>query len=562
MSEAKIKKEEIDWVAYYDNPLLTLDRFLSNAVMIAPDAEGLIERSFDSVFSRKIWVHKLLEEAMQVSLKDKFCVVQHHISHAASAFYPSPFQEAVILTIDGVGEWDTTTIGIGKGKDIKLHKSIEYPHSLGLLYSAFTYFCGFRVNSGDYKFMGLAPYGKPKYYELIKENIIDIKEDGSYRINLDYFDYQNGRTMVSDKMAELFGGPRRLPESDITKREMDIAASVQKVLEEVVLRMVRYAKSTIGEGIDNLVMAGGVALNCVANGKIQEQKIFRNIWIQPAAGDAGGALGAAMYTTFQKSDIERKVSVTDSQRGSLLGPEYGSDFIEEYLTQNAYPFHVYENGDLYEVLAKELADNKIIGLIQGRMEFGPRALGARSIIANPCSAEMQSKLNLKIKYRESFRPFAPAVLEEDCQDFFKLDCPSPYMLLVSDVKEERRLPFDLEELMDDDNNMLPVVNRPRSDIPAVTHVDYSARIQTVNKNTNPYLYHVLQEFKKITGTGMVVNTSFNVRGEPIVCTPADGYRCFMRTDMDVLVLGNVVLYKEEQPEFQEGTDWREQYELD
>lgn len=562
ISEAKIKKEDIDWVAYYDNPLLTLDRFLSNAVMIAPDAEGLIERSFTSVFSRKIWIHKLLEETMQVSLKDKFCVVQHHISHAASAFYPSPFQEAVILTIDGVGEWDTTTIGIGKGKDIKLYKSIEYPHSLGLLYSAFTYFCGFRVNSGDYKFMGLAPYGKPKYYELIKENIIDIKEDGSYRLNLDYFDYQNGRTMVSDKMTELFGGPRRLPESDITRREMDIAASVQKVLEEIVLRMVRYAKSTIGEGIDNLVMAGGVALNCVANGKIQEQKIFRNIWIQPAAGDAGGALGAAMYTAFQKSDIERKVFVTDSQRGSLLGPEYGNDFIEEYLTQNAYPFHVYKNGDLYEVLAKELADNKIIGLIQGRMEFGPRALGARSIIANPCSSEMQSKINLKIKYRESFRPFAPAVLEEDCQDFFKLDCPSPYMLLVSDVKEERRLPFDLEKLMDDDNNMLPVVNRPRSDIPAVTHVDYSARIQTVNKNTNPYLYRVLQEFKKITGTGMVVNTSFNVRGEPIVCTPEDGYRCFMRTDMDVLVLGNVVLYKEEQPEFQEGTDWREQYELD
>lgn len=485
------------------------------------------------------------------------------MSHAASAFFPSPYKEAIIITLDGVGEWATTTIGIGKDKKIELCEEIRFPHSIGLLYSAFTYFCGFKVNSGDYKFMGLAPYGIPKYEDIIREKLIDIKEDGSFRLNLDYFDFQYGRTMTNDKFAELFGGPRREPESLITQREMDIAASAQKVVEDIILRLVRHAKDKYGCGIDNLVLAGGVALNCVANGKIKNEGIFENMWIQPAAGDAGGALGSALYASYMYADIERKVEAGDSQKGSYLGPEYSVAEIEKWLREREYPFHQYKGESIYDEIAEKLVEGKVIGLFQGRMEFGPRALGNRSIIADARSEEMQVKLNLKIKFRESFRPFAPSVLFEDVNLYFEIDCESPYMLLVENVQESRRIISKVQNELDKyEGNMLEIVKQKRSDIPAVTHVDYSARIQTVTKEKNEYYYRLIKAFKEKTGCGVIVNTSFNVRGEPIVCTPQEAYDCFMRTQMDVLVLENMILYKEEQPIFEDNIDWKSQFELD
>lgn len=485
------------------------------------------------------------------------------MSHAASAFFPSPYKEAIIITLDGVGEWATTTIGIGKDKKIELCGEIRFPHSIGLLYSAFTYFCGFKVNSGDYKFMGLAPYGMPKYEDIIREKLIDIKEDGSFRLNLDYFDFQYGRTMTNDKFAELFGGPRREPESLITQREMDIAASAQKVVEDIILRLVRHAKDKYGCGIDNLVLAGGVALNCVANGKIKNEGIFENMWIQPAAGDAGGALGSALYASYMYADIERKVEAGDSQKGSYLGPEYSVAEIEKWLREREYPFHQYKGESIYDEIAEKLVEGKVIGLFQGRMEFGPRALGNRSIIADARSEEMQVKLNLKIKFRESFRPFAPSVLFEDANLYFEIDCESPYMLLVENVQESRRVISKVQNELDKyEGNMLEIVKQKRSDIPAVTHVDYSARIQTVTKEKNEYYYRLIKAFKEKTGCGVIVNTSFNVRGEPIVCTPQEAYDCFMRTQMDVLVLENMILYKEEQPIFEDNIDWKSKFELD
>ena len=561
MEEAKICADQIDAVVYYDNPLLTLDRFIQNTEALRNQTELLIERTFESMFSAKMWVHKSLEEALGCQLKGKFYVTKHHIAHAASAFYPSPFEKAIFITIDGVGEWATTTIGIGVDNNIKIVKQIDYPHSLGMLYSAFTYFCGFKVNSGDYKFMGLAPYGRPIYYDLIKEKMIEVKEDGSYRLNMEYFDYQNGKTMISDKFIEVLG-IKREPESQITRREMDIAASVQKLLEEIVLLIVKNAKQEFGQDIDNLVLAGGVALNCVANGKILRSNIFEKIWIQPAAGDAGGALGAALYYYYQKAKNKRNILCDDSQKGSYLGPEFSNVEIKRYLESRKIPYKYYDDKELYREVAKELAEEKIIGLYQGRMEFGPRALGNRSIIADPRSDKMQSKLNMKIKFRESFRPFAPSVLEEDLKEYFEIEAETPYMLLVANVKEERCIEFDVSKMLDDDTNMLPIVNCKRSDIPAVTHIDYSARIQSVNEKRNERYYNIIKEFKKMTGCGLVVNTSFNVRGEPIVCTPEDAYKCFMRTDMDVLILQNYILYKREQPTFEEDTDWREEYELD
>lgn len=563
LKEGGMGKEDVDIVVFYDNPLLTLDRYLKNIAAAGEDAEDVIRRSFDSVFSEKIWVHKLIESVLGEREDRKMLVCKHHISHAASAFYPSPFDCAVFITIDGVGEWETTTIGVGNGSELKIMEKINFPHSLGLLYSAFTYFCGFKVNSGDYKFMGLAPYGEPVYVDLIRRELIDIKPDGSYRLNMKYFDYQYGRAMTSKEFEKLFGGPRREPESVITKREMDIAASAQLVLEDIILRMVRHAKEAFGCGIDNLVLAGGVALNCVANGKIKNSNIFKNIWIQPASGDAGGSLGCALYATYQYAGIERKVIPDDSQKGSYLGPAYPEKEIEQYLEENSYAYHKYEKLILYQKIAMELADGKVIGLFQGRMEFGPRALGNRSIIADARSEGMQVKLNRKIKFRESFRPFAPSVLREDVQEYFELSGESPYMLLVENVLPERRkdtdIKSDLEKYQD---NMLEIVKKKRSDIPAVTHVDYSARIQTVSEETNPYYYNVIQEFKKLTGYSVIVNTSFNVRGEPIVCSPEDAYRCFMRTDMDILVLENYILYKSEQPAWTENTDWQKSYELD
>lgn len=566
LRQGGIDSDELEAVVYYDQPILTLDRFLKNTLALGNESEDLIEWSYKNMFAYKLWIHKQIEAAIgSLGKNGRLLVTKHHISHAASAFYPSPYNKAIILTIDGVGEWTTTAIGVGDGKSLKLCEEIRYPHSIGLMYSAFTYFCGFKVNSGDYKFMGLAPYGKPVYYDIIKEKIIDIKEDGSYCLNMKYFDYQNGRTMIrEDKFAEIFGGGRRQPESRITQREMDIASSVQKLTEEIIILLARHAKETYGEDIDNLVMAGGVALNCVANGKLQKEGIFKNIWIQPAAGDAGGALGAALYAYYVHYGSERIVSKPDSQKGSLLGPEFSNDEIEKYLVEKGYPYYKYnDKKEKNAKIASLLSEEKIIGLATGRMEFGPRALGNRSIIADCRSEYMQSRINLKIKYRESFRPFAPIVLEEKSEEYFDLPCNSPYMLKVGCVNNDRRNKFDLEKLLNQTNgDMLKIVSEPRSDIPAVTHVDYSARIQTVDSDRNKELYDLMSAYEKLTGCAVLVNTSFNVRGEPIVCTPKDAYECFMRTDMDVLVLEDNILFKEEQPEFVETEDWRKKYALD
>lgn len=564
LKEAMVTSEDIDYVVYYDNPLLTLDRFLKSVLALGVESKSLIEKTSESMFGTKIWVHQRLRDVLgKLGKQDKLLILNHHISHAASAFYPSPFEEAAFITFDGVGEWATTTIGYGQGKELKILKEIDYPHSVGLLYSAFTYFCGFKVNSGDYKLMGLAPYGESIYYNLIKEKIIDVKEDGSYRLHLEYFDFYRNNVMTNDAFAELFGGPKREQESEITKREMDMAASIQKVVEEIVLKTAVYARKLTG--MKNLVLAGGVALNCVANGKLLLENIFENIWIQPAAGDAGGALGAALYTYYTKINIPRKLCDTDTQKGSYLGPEFSEEEVCEYLEANGYPYHVYSTEEKNEVIAHLLADEKIVGLCNGRMEFGPRALGNRSIIGNARSVATQSQMNLKIKYRESFRPFAPSVLLEDTEEYFDLrGNESPYMLLCAPVVEERKIPFDMKQFYTENGkiDMLPIVNMARSDIPAVTHVDYSARVQTVRKDVNPEYYGIIEAFKKLTGFGVIVNTSFNVRGEPIVCTPKDAYECFIRTEMDALVYGNIILYKHEQPEFKDDVDWRKKYVLD
>ena len=564
--EGKIEPGDLHAVVYYDNPFLTMGRFIQNIKYAGGDSKDLINFSLESLLSRKIWIHNILSDSLgRLGIENKLFVTEHHISHAASAFFPSPYQKAAIITVDGVGEYATTTIGYGVDNHIKILQEIEYPHSLGLLYSAFTYFCGFKVNSGDYKLMGLAPYGNPVYYDLIKDKLIDIKEDGSYRLNMEYFDYIYGRCMTNEQFADLFGGERRKPESIITKREMDMAASVQKVIEEVIVLMAQHVKNMLGEDIENLVLAGGVALNCVANGILYQKKIFRNIWIQPAAGDAGGAVGAAMFYYFQYRNQERTAdSIHDRQKMSYLGPGYTNEQIASYLQENGYAYHTYvDKQEFLKKVAELLNEQNVIGLFEGRMEYGPRALGNRSIIADPRSEVMQSKLNLKIKYRESFRPFAPSVLEECADEYFEIDCRSPYMLLCADVKKGRRKKFCLEEEIKlSQENLIPIVNRVRSDIPAVTHVDYSARLQTVSEMENPTYYGIIKAFQQLTGCGVVINTSFNVRGEPIVCTPQDAYLCFMRTAMDVLILGNHILYKKEQKPLENDTNWREQYELD
>lgn len=561
LKAGKVQEKDIDYIVFYDNPLLTLDRYMKNVLAGGSDSKSIIERSYHSMFSQKLWIHNVLHSVLDT--KARFFICEHHVSHAASAFYPSPFEEAVIITLDGVGEWATTTVGVGKGNELTIKEEIRFPHSLGLFYSAFTYFCGFKVNSGDYKFMGLAPYGEPVYEELIRENLIDIKEDGSFHLNLKYFDFQYGRAMTNERFAELFGGKRREPESVITKREMDIAASAQKVVEDIILRIVAHSKKEYGTDIDNLVLAGGVALNCVANGRIRNSGIFKNIWIQPAAGDAGGSLGAALYAFYSHAGVARKVSDRDSQKGSYLGPSYSTSNIKCFLDSKKVTYHEYDESQLYDTIAQKLSDGMVAGLFQGKMEFGPRALGSRSIIADPQSEAMQSKLNLKIKYRESFRPFAPAVLLEDADKYFDLEDESPYMLIVENVCRDRCCKSDVQsDLLKYDGDMLEIVRQRRSDIPAVTHVDYSARIQTVSKDRNDYFYNVLEAFRKKTGCSVLVNTSFNVRGEPIVCTPEDAYRCFMRTDMDMLILENIILYKKEQPEWEEQEDWMQTYELD
>ena len=547
---------KVDQVVFYDNPLLTMDRWLTNLVAVSPDNEKMLDKSFGRIF-KELWIEDRLKEVLGSSWpkESKLLVCEHHVSHAASAFYPSPFEDAAILTIDGVGEWATTTIGRGEGSRIQMLDQIDYPDSLGLLYSAFTYFCGFKVNFGEYKLMGLAPYGKPVYKDLIFENLISSEEDGTFRLNQDYFTYMKDDVIIGEAFEQLFRLKKREPESKITRPYMDIAASIQAVTEDLILKLSKKAKNLTNSR--NLVMAGGTALNCVANGKILESGLFDHIWIQPAAGDAGGALGCALYAGYNEFGFSRQVHAEDSQKGTYLGPSYTMDEVEKVLKKQNAVYHVYNKEELITLIAEYLADNKVVGIHHGAMEFGPRALGNRSILGNPMSEEMQSKLNLKIKFRESFRPFAPAVLEEDTREYFDLKGNSPYMLLTAPVKKELRM-----DSLDFEEDIYKTVNQKRSKIPAVTHVDYSARIQTVHQETNPFFYELIKEFKKQTGCGVVVNTSFNVRGEPIVCSPLDSWLCFMRTNMDILVIENCLLVKEEQSALKDDVDWREIYELD
>lgn len=553
--------EKLDAIVYYDNPFLTLDRWLKNCVIVSPNNHKIIEKSFDSIFGKRLWIHDFMKDI--AGTESRILVCEHHVSHAASAFYPSPFEEAAIITMDGVGEWATTTISVGKKQEIQILEQLNYPDSLGLLYSAFTYFCGFKVNFGEYKLMGLAPYGEPVYYNKIVDHLINVEEDGSFKLNMNYFAFMQDEVMTDERFKDLFGIKRRIPEDVITKPYMDLAASIQKVTEEIVIKIARHARKITN--MKNVVLAGGIALNCVANGLLLREKIFEQLWIQPAAGDAGGALGAALYTSYNYFNCNRMINKTDSQKGSYLGPEFSNRVIEEYLIKKGCKYNYYKDDELFDVIAGYLCENKVIGVLDGRMEFGPRALGGRSIIANPMSGEMQSKLNLKIKYRESFRPFAPSVLKERTKDYFDIDVESPYMLLVAPVKKELREESNEYSPKDDESgviDLLDVINKKRSSIPAVTHVDYSARIQTVDEMRNPYYYNIIKSFEKVSGCGVIVNTSFNVRGEPIVCTPEDAYLCFMRTDMDVLVMENFVLLKEQQDKFVDGEDWRKIYELD
>lgn len=560
LSELEKRGGTLDAVAFYDKPIRKFERLLKTYFSTAPKGLRPFMMALPLWLREKLWIPMDIEEALEqcgVKTMPPLYFPEHHESHAASAFFPSPFQKAAILTLDGVGEWATSAIGRGEGNQIQMLEDLHFPHSLGLLYSAFTYFTGFRVNSGEYKLMGLAPYGEPKYVDLIKDNLLDLREDGSFRLNLKYFGYVDGLTMTNDEFAKLFGGPARKSESEISQREMDIARSIQVVTEEIVIRMAKHARKITGE--EYLVMAGGVALNCVANGRLLREGIFKDIWIQPAAGDAGGALGAALMVAHQIEKQPRMAdNVHDFMQGSYLGPDVVDDEVEAFLKAHNYPAVKYGSAEWGPEIAKLIASENVIGLVQGRMEFGPRALGGRSIIGDARSTKMQSVMNLKIKYRESFRPFAPSCLVERVGDYFELDRPSPYMLLVAQVSKERC--HGLEDV-----GKLTIrerINQVRSDIPAITHVDYSARVQSVSPESNPRYYDLIKSFEKQTGYGVIINTSFNVRGEPIVCTPEDAYRCFMRTEMDYLVLGSFVLSKKEQPPWQDKANWRTEYALD
>ena len=556
LKQGGITSDQVDHLAFYEKPWIKFERLLETYLAFAPSGIESFLKAMPLWLKEKLWMDKMIKA--DAGYAGDIWYPEHHQSHAASAFYPSPYETAAILTMDGVGEWATTSFGVGNGNRIELQHELRFPHSLGLLYSAFTYYTGFKVNSGEYKVMGLAPYGEPTYVKRILDHVIDLKADGSFRLNMEYFNYCQGLTMTSEKFDQLFGGPSRKAESKLTQREMDLARSVQDVTEEVMLRMARHVRKTTGA--KNLCLAGGVALNCVGNGKILREAIFENIWIQPAAGDAGGALGAALYAWHQILDKPRKVEVgQDSQSGSYLGPSYSTDEIETWLKSQSIPHHRYQNGKVSEVTAEALATGKVVGWFSGRMEFGPRALGSRSLLGDPRNPTMQSQMNVKIKFRESFRPFAPSCLREDVADYFEMNSESPYMLLVAPVKPERRKAMTTEE---EKLFGIEKLNVPRSDIPAVTHVDYSARIQTVDRRVHANYYQVIEEFKKQTGCGAVINTSFNVRGEPIVCTPEEAYLCFMRTGIDVLVLENCVLYKEEQPKLANDADWQKEYELD
>lgn len=555
LHDAKITPEQLNYVVFYDKPFLTFERLLLSYLTVAPKGLRSWLEAMPQWLGKKLHMSKVIQK--EIDYEGEVLFTEHHAAHAASAFYPSPFSEAAILTIDGVGEWATASYGFGKGKDIVLFKELNFPDSVGLLYSAFTYFTGFKVNSGEYKLMGLAPYGKPVYKDLILKEIVDLKEDGSLRLNLSYFDFLGGLRMTNKRFSKLFGGPPRKPETEITEREIDIAASIQSVTEEIVLKMAWHVyKET---KIKNLCLAGGVALNCVANGRILREGPFEDIWIQPAAGDAGGALGAALSVWHHFLGKERVISEgQDGQQGSYLGPAFPNETVKEFLKSHHYPFHHLNSGERARIIAEQIAAGKIVGYMAGRMEFGPRALGARSILGDPRQEKTQSVMNLKIKYRESFRPFAPTVLEEKVSEYFAIDRPSPYMLLVANVREERCFPQPSKN----GKGILERLMVKRSDIPAITHLDYSARLQTVNRKDKPDYHAVISEFEKLTGCAVVVNTSFNVRGEPIVCTPEDAYRCFMRTGMDVLVIEDCILFKKEQPSWEENEGWRNELELD
>jgi len=547
LQEAGIGAAELDFVVFYDKPFPKFERILETYLAFAPRGFKSFAKSLpvwlrDKLFQKTLIIDALeaeLGEDIDWSLRLRFS--EHHLSHAASAFFPSPFQEAAVLTMDGVGEWATTSFAIGSGNTLSVQKEICFPHSLGLLYSAFTYFAGFKVNSGEYKLMGLAPYGEPKYAQLIKDNLIHIRDDGSFQLDMSYFNYCTGLTMTNDRFAALFGGAPRVGESPLTQREMDLAASIQLVLEEVVVKMARDIRRTSGK--KNLCLAGGVALNCVANGKLLREKIFDQVWIQPAAGDAGGAIGAALAVYYLMLNQPRTTESKDAMKGAYLGPAYAQSDIERSLQTVGAVYSVVTDRELISKTALALAEGNAVGWHQGRMEFGPRALGGRSIIADPRSPFTQKQLNLKVKFRESFRPFAPSVLREDVSDWFEMDVDSPYMLLVANVANNRRLPISEE---DGSLSGISKLNVQRSEIPAVTHVDYSARIQTVHAETNPLYHALITEFKSRTGCPILVNTSFNVRGEPIVNTPEDAFRCFMGTDIDVLAIGNCLLYKDQQ----------------
>ena len=567
LKSQKIDLRDIESIVYYEKPLLTFERLLETYLAIAP--RGM--RSF--IAAMQVWLKEKL--FLKSELKKKFKTLQkellpnisphipeflfseHHQSHAAAAFYPSPFEEAVVLCMDGVGEWATTSTWIGKGNKIKPLWEISFPHSLGLLYSAFTYYCGFKVNSGEYKLMGLAPYGKPNFVKEIKDNLIDIKDDGTFKLDISFFKFHRGFRMTSRKFHQLFGEPPRGNETELTQFHMDLAASIQVVTEEVVIKLARSLQKETG--IRNLCLAGGVALNCVANGKLLKEKIFDDIWIQPASGDAGSSLGAALLVWHEYFKNPRKENKNDSMKGTFLGCNFSNQEIISYLEGINAPFQSLEDSELFEKLAQIIEDGKVVGWFNGAMEFGPRALGGRSIIGDPRNKTMQSVMNLKIKYRESFRPFAPSVLEEDVANQFEMNVKSPYMLLVAPVKHEL-----CKSMTKEQQNLFGIekLNITRSSLPAITHVDYSARVQSVSKKTNPRYYNLISAFKEKTGCPTIVNTSFNVRGEPIVCTPQDAYRCFMRTEMDVLVLQNQILIKSEQPKIEKEETWKQEFELD
>jgi len=563
MKEAGVSLTDINEVVFYDKPLLKFERLLETYLAYAPQGIRSFIAAMPIWLKEKLYLKSTLKQELsklgniKISQLPKLLFTEHHQSHAASAFYPSPFEKAAVMCLDGVGEWSTTTVWVGEGNKLEAKWEIDFPHSLGLLYSAFTYYTGFKVNSGEYKLMGLAPYGEPKYVDLIVKNLVDIKEDGSFRLNMKYFNYCTGLTMTNQKFDALFGAPPRKPEGEITQREMDIAASIQKVTEDIILRLARTVRDETG--CSNLCLAGGVALNCVANGKLLREGIFDDIWVQPAAGDAGGALGAALAVWHDVHDGERKLTALDNMHGSYLGPRYQESEIRTMLKNAGAVFQELDDSILMPQLAEILNSENVVGWFQGRMEFGPRALGDRSILGDPRSPKMQSTMNLKIKYRESFRPFAPSVLYEDVSEYFIHEHASPYMLIVAPVREEKRIP-----MTENQKTLFGIdkLNLPRSELPAITHVDYSARIQTVHAETNPRYHQLISAFKKLTGCSVLINTSFNVRGEPIVCTPEDAYRCFMRTEMDYLVIENFLMAKTDQPAVEKNLAWMSEFELD